>query len=151
MTRANFLAGWILVAVAALVFWGALRLPIGRFGSPEAGFVPLIEAILLGLSGLALIIGARNPRGDKPVGWPTGEPKRMIVQLSIAMIGYLTVMPATGFVLATFLFLVATIRAWRKYPIAATVGYAAVITLVIHVTFRMALSMPLPRGFYGLP
>jgi tellurite resistance protein TehA-like permease len=151
MARANLLAGWVLVLLAALALGGALRLPIGRPGSPEPGFVPLIEAIVLGLTGLALIADARKTRGDKPVDWPAEEPKRMIFHLSLTMIGYILVMPVAGFTLSTFLFLVVAIRAWRRYSIPATAGYAALMTLVIQVTFSVALSMPLPSGLYGLP
>ena len=75
----------------------------------------------------------------------------MIFHLSLTMIGYILVMPVAGFTLSTFLFLVVAIRAWRRYSIPATAGYAALMTLVIQVTFSVALSMPLPSGLYGLP
>lgn len=151
MARANLVAGSTLVALAALALWGALRLPIGRPGSPEPGFVPLVEAILLGLTGLVLIAQRRNSLADEPVDWPAAEPRRMIFHLSLTMIGYVLVMPVAGFTLSTFLFMVAAIRAWRRYSILATTTYAAALTLVIQLTFSVALNMPLPRGLYGLP
>jgi hypothetical protein len=149
MTRANRFAGWTLVVVAALGVWGALRLPLGRPGSPEAGFVPLIEAILLGLTGLTLGCQRdRNPADPVP-DWPRGDAKRMILKLLIALAGYILLMPIIGYSLATFLFLSVAIWAWRRYSLLVSLAYALAVTLVIQFTFSVALGMPLPRGAFG--
>ena len=149
MTRASRYAGWILVMVAVLGIWGALRLPLGQPGSPEAGFVPLIEAILLGLTGL--ILGCqrgRDPAEPAPA-WPKGDAKRMILKLLTALAGYILFMPIIGYSLATFLFLSVAIWAWRRYSLLVSLAYALAVTLVIQFTFSVALSMPLPRGAFG--
>ena len=149
MTRANRFAGWTLVVVAALGVWGALRLPLGRPGSPEAGFVPLIEAILLGLTGLTLGCQRdRNPADPVP-DWPRGDAKRMILSLLMALAGYIFCMPILGFSLATFLFLSFAIWAWRRYSLLVSLAYALAVTLVIQLTFGVGLNMPLPRGALG--
>jgi len=149
MTRASRFAGWILVIVAAFGVWGALRLPLGRPGSPEPGFVPLIEAILLGLTGLTLGCQRERTPADPVPDWPSGDAKRMILQLLIALAGYILLMPIVGFSLATFLFLGVAIWAWRRYSVLVSLAYALAVTLVIQFTFSAALSMPLPRGFVG--
>jgi putative tricarboxylic transport membrane protein len=151
MARANFVAGCVIVLIGAMAIWGALRLPIGRLGSPEPGLVPLVEGILLGLTGLVLVFQASARSATKRIEWPTAEARRMILHLSGVMFAYLLLMPLVGFVLSTFLFLTLAIKAWRRYSTPAAVLYAAAITLVIYLTFNVALNMPLPQGPYGLP
>jgi putative tricarboxylic transport membrane protein len=151
MGRANFVAGCVIVLVGAMAIWGALRLPIGRLGSPEPGFVPLVEGILLGLTGFVLIFQASTRSVSKGITWPAADARRMILHLSGVMFVYLLLMPLAGFVLSTFLFLTIAIKAWRRYSTPAAVLYAAAITLVIYLTFNAALNMPLPQGPYGLP
>ena len=150
MTRWDRIAGWVLVGVATFGVWGALRLPIGRPGSPEPGFVPLVVAILLGLSGVALIAQARRASNDKAVRWPTAEARRMVLYLAIALTAYVLLMWILGFVPSTFLFLLVAVGAWRRYSLWVSTVYAAGVTLLLQLTFRVALGMPLPNGLLGL-
>ncbi len=144
------IAGWVLVGVAAFGVWGALRLPIGRPSSPEPGFVPLVEAFLLGLSGLALIIQGRTASAGTVVSWPAGEARRMVLHLAIALTGYILLMWLLGFVPSTFVFVLGAVRAWRRYSLWVGAAYAVGVTLLLQVTFRVALGMPLPNGLLGL-
>ncbi len=150
MGRGDSVAGWILVMVGALGVWGALRLPIGRPGSPEAGFVPLLEAILMGLAGLVLIVQARKTHADKAMDWPTGDARRMILHLTVTMTGYVLLMGVVGFTLSTFIYLTVAIGAWGRYSLLVRVAYGVGITLLIQLTFSVGLSMPLPHGLLGL-
>jgi hypothetical protein len=150
MTDWNRVAGWILVMVSAVGVWGALRLPIGRPGSPEPGFVPLVEAILLALSGLALIVQARKGSTDAIITWPTGEARQMVLHLAIALTAYLLLMSLVGFALSTFLFLLGAVQAWRRYSLWVSTVYAAGVTLLLQLTFGVALGMRLPNGLLGL-
>jgi len=149
MTRWDRIAGWILVAVATFGVWGALRLPIGRPSSPEPGFVPLVEAILLGLSGVALIAQARRASSDKAVSWPTAEARRMVLHLAIALTAYVLLLSVLGFVPSTFLFVLVAVGAWRRYSLWVSAAYAVGVTILLQLTFGVALGMPLPRGLLG--
>jgi putative tricarboxylic transport membrane protein len=149
MTRWDRIAGWALVAVATFGVWGALRLPIGRPSSPEPGFVPLVEAILLGLSGMALIGQASRASSDKTVSWPTAEARRMVLHLAIALSAYVLLLSVLGFVPSTFLFVLVAVRAWRRYSLWVSAAYAVGVTILLQLTFRVALSMPLPQGLLG--
>ncbi len=151
MARANFVAGCVIVFFSAVAIWGALRLPIGRIGSPEPGFVPLVEGLLLGLAGLVLIFQAFKKSMAGRIDWPTGDARRMIFHLSGVLFAYLLLMPLVGFTLSTFLFLTVAIKAWKRYSTPTAVLSAASITFFIYLTFSVALNMPLPRGPYGLP
>ena len=78
------------------------------------GFVPLVVAILLGLSGVALIAQARRASNDKAVRWPTAEARRMVLYLAIALTAYVLLMWILGFVPSTFLFLLVAVGAWKQ-------------------------------------
>ncbi len=151
MARANFVAGCGIVLFGAVAIWGALRLPIGRIGSPEPGFVPLVEGILLGLTGLVLMFQAFKKSIAERIDWPAGDARRMIFHLSGVLLAYLVLMPLVGFTLSTFLFLTVAIKAWKRYSTPIAIVSAVSITLFIYLTFSAALNMPLPRGPYGLP
>ena len=151
MNRANLIAGVVVLFVATFALWGALHLPIGRPSSPEPGFVPLVEGFLLVLVALWLIAESVIWSSPRRIDWPSGDAKRMVFHLSAGMFGYLLLMPLAGFTLPTFLFLTIAIKAWRRYSTPAAMLYAALIALVIYLTFSVALNMPLPRGPYGLP
>ena len=149
MTRWDRIAGWILVGVATFGVWGALRLPLGRPSSPEPGLVPLVEAILLGLSGSALIVQARKGSAAAIVTWPAGEARRMVLHLAIALTAYILLMSFVGFALSTFLFVLGAVQAWRRYSLWASTAYAVGVTTLLQLTFRVALGMPLPPGLLG--
>ena len=149
MTRWDRIAGWILVGVATFGVWGALRLPIGRPSSPEPGLVPLVEAILLGLSGSALIVQAGRAPRDKVVSWPTAEARRMVLHLAIVLTAYVFLMSVLGFVASTFLFVLVAVGAWRRYSLWVSAAYAVGVTILLQLTFRVALGMPLPGGLLG--
>jgi putative tricarboxylic transport membrane protein len=150
MARWDRIAGWTLVAFAAFGVWGALRLPIGRPSSPEPGFVPLVEAILLGLAGAALIAQAGRVPRDKTVRWPTAEARRMVLHLAVALTAYVLLLWILGFVPSTFLFLLVAVGAWRRYSFWVSAAYAAGVAILLQLTFRVALGMPLPRGLLGI-
>ena len=149
--RANLIAGVVALCAGAFAIWGALHLPIGRPSSPEPGFVPLVEGFLLAFVGLWLIAESVTRSFPEKIAWPSGDAKRMVFHVSAVMLAYLVLMPFVGFGLSTFFFLAIAIKAWRRYSTPAAILYAALIALVIYVTFGAALNMPLPRGPYGLP
>ncbi|MSQ57491.1 MAG: tripartite tricarboxylate transporter TctB family protein [Limnohabitans sp.] len=135
--------------LAALAIHGAGLLSIGTLSSPEEGFVPLIEAGMLAVGGIVLLIRALTQTTEPRIYWPRGDSRRMVVHLAVGLFGYALLLPPLGFTVATFLFLVVAISAWRKYAWWIVALYALSIAITLHLIFSVALSMSLPVGWWA--
>jgi hypothetical protein len=144
----QIVAGVVVCGLALVALHGAWKLPVGTIRSPEAGFVPLVEAVLLALAGMVLTIGAMRRFDEPPIDWPTADARRMVIHLSVALLGFVLLLPALGFTPAAFLFLLAAISAWRKYRWWHTAAYALTMAIVLHLVFSRALQMSLPAGWW---
>ena len=142
-------AGIVVCALAAVALRGAWVLPIGTLKAPEAGFVPLVEAVLLALAGVVLTASAWRGWAAARVDWPRNDARRMVVHLAAALFGYVLLLGPLGFTGATFVFLWTAIVAWRKYPWWVAGGYALAMAIVLHLVFRVALRMSLPPGWWA--
>ena len=56
--RQDFIAGLVVIGMAMFAFWQAADLPIGTLGGMGSGMLPRSLAVLLGLLGGLLILGA---------------------------------------------------------------------------------------------
>jgi len=74
----------------------------------------------------------------------------MVLHLAVALTAYVFLMWILGFVPSTFLFVLVAVAAWRRYSWWVSTVYAAGVTLLLQLTFRVALGMPLPSGLLGL-
>ena len=142
-------AGFVVCMLAAVAFHGAWLLPIGTLGTPEAGFVPLVEALLLAAAGAVLLASARMRTTDPAIDWPRGEARRMVVHLAVGLFGYVLLLAPLGFTAATFLFIAMSVSAWRKYVWWVVAAYALAIAIALHLLFRVALRMSLPPGWWS--
>ena len=142
------LPGAAVVVLAIVGIRGALLLPIGTLGAPDAGFVPLVESVLLAVAGAALIV--QSLRGSPPLA-PAPEsapPSSAVHALTAALLAYVLLLPVLGFLVATFLFAWAAVATWRQYRWWIAAGYALALSLSMHVLFTVALRMSLPAGWW---
>jgi len=141
-------AGVVVCVLAAIALRGAWMLPLGSLQAPEAGFVPLVEAMLLALAGIVLTANAFIQSPTTSIDWPRADARRMVIRLALALSGYVLALAPLGFAVSTFLFLWAAIATWRRYRWWLAAAYALGIAVALHLVFGVLLRMSLPRGWW---
>jgi putative tricarboxylic transport membrane protein len=104
---------------------------------------PIVLAIPLGLLSLYLIV-----RPDREPDWPRGRALLKQLLALVAFVAYAYLLEPLGFVLSTFLAVVALGWLLGARPWQAGVAGAA-IAVVLFVLFDTLLGLPLPAGGLG--
>lgn len=151
------LPGELVFVLVALLFaltalWQAYRISgLASWSSP--GAVPMLAALVMVLSGLKIVAGtARRPPPGRIPGVPLGSAfaqlllPRVVVLFTLLIVLYMFALEPAGFVVASFLFLVAGMgvlgsRRWGYNAVVSAVSLA-----VIYVIFQTAFSVVLPEG-----
>lgn len=142
---ANRLAAGVVVVIAAGLFaltFGFEKMPEGiTRGFGAEAFPRLVLGTIIAL---ACLLALPSPAGEPPR--PRIAP--MVYLSAAALIVFMLLVPVTGMLAATFLFLVGLGFLWgeRRYPML--LGCAALLTLAIWVVFVKGFSVSLPRGFF---
>ena len=136
----------VILAFAAVALVDAAKLPFGSLSAPDAGFIPVIEALLFACAGLALLVSAQSPRKSS-ISWPAGDGRRIMLCLSVALVAYVIALPILGFSISTTLFLWAAIDFWHYYSTFISAVLALVMTSGLYALFVAVLRMSLPHGF----
>lgn len=141
------ISGTALVAIAAFAIWQNNALPLGSLSEPGAGSVPLILALLLGLTGVLIAAFGGSARAVNELGWSEGS--RAIGILLAA--GFATfAFESLGYrltITALLIFLVGFVE--RRNPLvvlAVSIGFAC----VSYWLFNNLLLVQLPRGPWGI-
>ena len=138
----------VVLVVAGLFLFEALKLPFGSAARPGAGFFPVIVAAFACLVGLIAIVQGflAAPAADEAdtVGLDERARRRVAIT-TVAVIGFCFAMPWTGYPLAAAGFVLVTLRGLgSRVWSAATI--AIVSALGSHYLFAQLLDVPLPRG-----
>lgn len=141
---------WIGIALGACA--GGLRLGFGSFPQPEAGFLPFLSGLVLGLLALADLIGGlvshwSADRADAQVWAEIGWGK--LAATVVALFLYTALFSTLGFVAATILLLLFLYRLMQPRPWWVVVTASVLTTGVLYLAFRIALDSQLPRGLLG--
>src|SRR4051812_17587536 len=77
--RTDQVSGLMLAALAVFVGWQNRAYPLGSLQEPGPGYTPLLIAVFLGVTGLAIAIKGMSSRPLAEVEWP--EAKRAVAML----------------------------------------------------------------------
>jgi len=134
-----------LVALASVALFLAWDYGLWSFGSPGAGLMPSLAAIMLAATSLLAL-------GDKPTAEPVEDeepdPGRL-ARYAIALVALVPAILVVGMMPALGLFMLLCLRlaermSWRSSLTIALCGTAASWLL-----FERLLQVPLPRGVWG--
>ena len=154
MSKKDLVVGVLLLGVSAYTAYQASNLPIGRLGSPQAGFFPLLLAALLAVLAL-IILGQSAIKGKnreknqvKTTFVEPGNWKRVIVTLG-TLFAFVVFFEFLGFLISTFLLIAFLLwgSGTRKYSEVALV--ASLTSLISYLIFIILLKTPLPSGILG--
>ena len=152
MQRVDFFTGLALVALAVGVFVGTLDMAKVERGIGPGDYPRVVAWGLLVLGGILTIqSGLKLVRREKrPLPFPAGAFPRVSTMVLMTA-AYIYLMPLTGFVLITpvYLFLTMVFFGLRRYLLGAVASVA--VTLTLFVIFRYAFHVLLPvRGLFDL-
>ena len=145
MAQAEKLTGIVLSALAILYVYLATEYPYGlSHGVPGPGTLPVILGILLFLFSLGCTLRSSYwVEGEKKI-W-TGDTISLLTCLAFYL-AYVITIQSLGFLLATFLYGLLTLKwLFRLEWLSATL-YSLVLTALFHTAFYNLLGVPLPRG-----
>lgn len=126
------------------------RLQIGTYRTPGAGFLPFGVGLLIGILALILMIRPADRKGGVKAPAPSpGKRWQDILRVLAFLFLYALLLEKIGFVLATFLFMVALLK-WvesKSWPAALVTGSA--VAGATYLVFEIWLQTQLPRGVLG--
>jgi putative tricarboxylic transport membrane protein len=135
---------WLAVALFAAV--QGLSLGLGGLHRPGPGFFPFWGGVVLGL--LSILLVARSPARDAPGAARLRPDTVKPVVVAGAILGYLLLLEALGFVPVTFLFLLLLFRLERRsWAFSAASAVAGAVGS--YALFQLWLKTQLPTGPLG--
>ncbi len=139
-------AGFVLMAAAAVLAVETRGLPIGTLGRPGPGYTPILYAAILLALGLLIALG-RGGQGLRAMRWgELGHALMILASVAFAALlldrlGYRLTM------LAVVAFLVGVVE--RRPPLP-TALVALGLSFGTHAVFWTLLRVPLPAGPFGI-
>ena len=140
LQRQDFVAGLVVIAVAAFAFWQGSDLPLGTFGGMGPGMLPRGLAVLLGLLGALLVLDAVLEGGLALDRWSIRGP---IFILGALVAFGLTIRPL-GLAVAGPLAIVISACASDEVRWLETILFGALMTVFCIALFKFALGLPIP-------
>ena len=134
----------VFLLLAAWISYEALKVPLGTFNMPGAGFFPLGLGLLLGVLSLVLwLTSSRRPAPNEPVSWPK---RREVICLIATVLAAALLFESAGFLVTMTAFLMITTSVlgnigWVKSTVLAVVGSAGA-----YLIFVRLLKIALPDG-----
>jgi Tripartite tricarboxylate transporter TctB family len=136
----DLVAGASLIAASLFALWAVAPLDAGRLGAPGPGLLPRVLAVLLGVSGLWLVVLSLLRPGESLGRWPVRGP--LLIALSV-MAFALTIRTPGLAVAGPAAMLVAGAASpetrWRELTV-----FSAAVTAVCIALFRSLLHLPIP-------
>ena len=150
--RFTGLLALLLAAAYAVDAWQTLS--FGRWHKPGAAIFPIAVAALMALAAISVLL-ERHSGADDPMpatfALPAGPDLRRLLLVLAAFAIYFLVMPLLGNMIASALFLLASMWLLSDDPSRSIVRlaiYAIVIAVVFEVFFVRLLKVQMPAGVF---
>ncbi len=149
MKRTYVINDMVWIGFSVLVCVLGFKLGFGSFSQPQAGFMPVLAAVLLAVLATADLISgiAKNWNQEKPDRevWAGINWGKLIITLLI-LIAYTVLFSTLGFIIATVLLLVVLFRLMEPRPWVTVVGGSLATTALFYLIFKVGLESQLPAG-----
>lgn len=139
------------LAFAFCICFESIRLPLGTFSAPGAGFLPLCSGLILGILSFIQLLQAHRRKTKRELAvFQDKEIWKNVVFVLGALFAYPAILQILGFMLTTFLFLLFLFRIIQPQRwILAIVG-SAFAAFLSHLMFEIWLKAQLPKGIFGI-
>jgi hypothetical protein len=141
------------ISFAFVVCLGGLKLGFGSFHSPQAGFMPFLSGLLLGVLAVAdlgqgLLSNWERDKSDKVI-WADIHWGKLLITLG-ALVLYTFLFSTLGFLIGTFFLLLFLYQVMERRSWKVVIVASLVTTVLFYLAFKVGLDSQLPRGFLGL-
>jgi putative tricarboxylic transport membrane protein len=136
----DFVGGILLIAIAAFALWQSRELAAGSLGAMGPGMLPRGLAVLLGILGMVLAVGALLQPGEELHRWSL---RGMVFVFGAVVAFGLTVRPL-GLAVAGPLAVIVSGFASEETRWFETIVFGIVMTVFCIGLFKYALGLPIP-------
>jgi hypothetical protein len=152
LKRTYLINDLVWITLALLVCSGGLKLGFGSFHEPQAGFMPFLAGLLLGLLALidltSGIMGQWKEAKDDREIWSEIHWGKLILTMTL-LFAYTFLSPILGFIIGTTLLLLILFRMMERRPWWVLLLASLTTTGFFYLVFQIGLEGQLPRGFLG--
>lgn len=147
--RADLLSGAVMLACGTGLCIRAGSLGLGHAGEPGPGFTIFLASALLALFSLLLMVASLWRPREETEAQPETIQWREIFFILFSLIAYGLVLTKLGFVLSTFLLVLALLKLMERKKWWVAVACGTMVALGTYMVFEVWLQARLPRGFLG--
>jgi putative tricarboxylic transport membrane protein len=136
----------VLAALGLFILIASWIIGFGNMRNPGSGLFPFLVGLLIVVQSMTIVL-KRKSETDKPL-FSSGQ-LWTLSGMSITFVLWIVVMPYLGYLIATFLTVLAfsklmRLEGWMK-PLVLSAG----TTALCYLLFGALLSLDLPQGFLG--
>lgn len=150
MKRLELITAAIFLALSIIVVVNTSNLAYWEEVSPGNRFMPLWVAGVSALLALLLLVEASRRKSPGEVEWPDRPGWVRVVSTLAAIIGFAMIVELLGFVVGTGLFILVVLLGVLRRPVVPSALATAITVGIIYGVFIAWLSIPLPRGVFGI-
>ena len=139
-------SGLVLLLLALFIGWQNRSYPLVSLQEPGPGYVPLLLAIFLGITGLLIALRGTRAQPLRAMAWP--EASRAVVIL-VACAAATYAIERLGYRMTVFALLVFFLGVVERKTWYGVLAVAAGFAVISHWLFDTVLRVQLPRGPWG--
>ena len=141
---------WALfVALSAVTYYEAGKLPFGRLSAPGAGFFPTVLAAVLAVVSLVGVLSIWRTKTTMIDAGPRLLWGKILTTLAL-LFAFAALLESAGYLITTFLFILSLLRGVEQKSWMHSGMVALSATLVSYTLFGLLLGAPLPAGLLCL-
>ena len=149
--KADRISGTIWLLFSLAVIEESYRLGLGSLRTPDAGFLPFVAAMTLGILSLLLLlstVGEKQRRTGRAGDLSFNRPRLpKVFYILASLFVYALLLSTLGFILCTAIFIVFLLVAIERQRWPVVIGTAILVPFISYLIFDIWLKMNLPKGF----
>ena len=149
LKRSNIILVFVMLLIVVLVFYQTRVMPKETLGGLGPGQWPRFVAVILLIFTVLLLFQTIFMKSDvsSPINLKSGGLKRVFILFGV-LIGFGILLPILGFLLSSFLFIMAVMFVMGEKKKSRIVLSSIGITAAIYIFFDYLLKLMLPRPFF---
>lgn len=152
MKRTYWINDLVWITLALLVCIGGLKLGFGSFQQPQAGFMPFLAGLLLGILALMDLASGwmgrwQEEKEDRKI-WSEIDWGKIILTMAVLFV-YVFLSSILGFVIGAILLLMTLFRMMEPRPWWVILLASLTTVGLFYLVFQIGLEGQLPRGPFG--
>ena len=149
MKRYDLISSLLCLCIGLAFVAGGVKMGMGPLQAPEAGFFPVVIGAVLSLLSATLLLAVAIGKAysaEKHAFWKEEGAWIKVSQVIAALIAYMFILEALGYIATTIAFIVYLLRGVNKKSWRIAVVMALLVALGSYALFKLALGVYLPRG-----